>query len=297
MSIVSASTFGDTSFGNKHPRPRSSFYSQATLDEEDISPILAGQAFGMGSQQHIELCASQSLINGFSSSPAHGNCRKWSGWTTEALSKSQDLIAEHKPRWLEVSQTLQDDESEKVIGNPYEQNWRNPSPIQIKTLPANKHLSSKHGTTSLALIKGLGQQYAARHIQPYVLKTHQNADGSSRSNHSSFGNDTFTSVSYTSRSASLSKSHRHCLSPKILAPETRDPTRCSNQGIWLETGTLRGPAPSSMKLIDNTLSESLNKRGNMEKGIKEIRKILKHENRMFIEWVEMYLRRKWCVEL
>jgi len=60
---------------------------------------------------------------------------------------------------------------------------------------------------------------------------------------------------------------------------------------------MRGPEPRGVRLIDEMMRKSLEKKGTTEKGIKDIRKVLKHEGRGTIEWIEVYLRMRWGVEV
>lgn len=60
---------------------------------------------------------------------------------------------------------------------------------------------------------------------------------------------------------------------------------------------MRGPEPAGVRMIDEMMRKSLEKKGTTQKGIKDIRKVFKYERRGTIEWVEVYVRRKWGVEL
>lgn len=84
---------------------------------------------------------------------------------------------------------------------------------------------------------------------------------------------------------------------RVLNTRTRDPAETSDEGSWLYIGTMRGPHPAGVRMMDEMMRRSLEKKGTTEKGIKEIRKVLKHESRGTIEWVEVYVRSRWGVEL
>lgn len=200
---------------------------------------------------------------------------------------------------------------------PYEETHRGRSPIPVMTLHAFDHQVPNKGVANAALIRGLSQKYGPQpqpaHTQyqsaQYPQHVFQNAAIPNRFDTAAVANQTQSQTRATAPPTYKSQSQPHprtqaqnLLHPKstgtrILNVRTRDPVETSDEGSWLYIGTMRGPIPAGVRMIDEMIRKSLEKKGTTEKGIKEIRKVLKHEGRGSIEWVEVYLRRRWGVEL
>ena len=201
------------------------------------------------------------------------------------------------------------------IGIPYSHTKRGPSPIPITTLPTFYHQTPTKSVTNAALNRGLSQRYGPRPApsQTQSSSQSQSVPYPSTAYRTEAVPKCFDSLSTSpqSRATALpmyrSQVQAHTQAQTLLFPNanrrrplptrTRDPTQSSDEGSWLYIGTLRGPTPSGVRMMDEIMSKSLEKKGTSEKGVKEIRKLLRHESRTSIEWVEGYLRARWGAEL
>jgi len=207
--------------------------------------------------------------------------------------------------------------TDPFISTPYEETHRGRSPIPVTTLHAFDHQVQNKGVANTALIRGLSQKYrpqpqpAHTHYQPAQYPRHisQNdvipnrfdsmAIASQHQNHSrATAPATYKAqLQPHPRTQAQNLLHPESTGMRILNVRTRDPAENSDEGSWLWIGTMRGPEPRGVRLIDEMMRKSLEKKGTTEKGIKDIRKVLKHEGRGTIEWIEVYLRMRWGVEV
>lgn len=80
-----------------------------------------------------------------------------------------------------------------------------------------------------------------------------------------------------------------------LHTKTRDARQCSNEGLYLGIGTLRGPTPDGLRELQRIMEKSLAETKGVEKGVRKINKLMRHERRDVIEWVDGWLRWTWGV--
>ncbi|KAK5953004.1 hypothetical protein OHC33_006126 [Knufia fluminis] len=243
-------------------------------------------------QQHISSSSTQTPSSKFSN--------PFSFSTTRSKTKSTNA----------TSPAASTPATDPLISTPYEQTKRGRSPIPVTTLHAFDHQVPNHGVANQALIRGLSQKYGpAPQYQPTHTQSAQYPPPSHRNNAIPNRFDSMAVAptratappTYTTQPAPRTAA-QNLLQPKhtglrVLNTRTRDPTETSDEGSWLYIGTLRGPTPAGVRMIDELMAKSLEKNGTTEKGIKEIRRLLKHESRTTIEWTEGYLRRRWGVGL
>ena len=82
---------------------------------------------------------------------------------------------------------------------------------------------------------------------------------------------------------------------KVLKTRTRDPVESSEQASWLFLGTMRGPTPGGVREIDAIMGKGKEKY--IQNAIKDIRRLTDNTSRSTVEWVEVYVHRKWGIEL
>lgn len=86
---------------------------------------------------------------------------------------------------------------------------------------------------------------------------------------------------------------------KVLKTRTRDPVESSEQASWLFLGTMRGPTPGGVREIDAIMGKAIakGKEKSIQNAIKDIRLLTDNTSRSTVEWVEVYVHRKWGIEL
>lgn len=189
----------------------------------------------------------------------------------------------------------------RLVATPYENMRQGPAPIMIQSLP--EHM--KHDTADATTFKPTSStsQYNKRSIplsmpaaSTYAYPAHS-AQPLARNISLRTSPSTVPPPSYHSRAQELLRPHlmARAAAPSYLHTKTRDPYSCSDQGSWLAIGTMRGPTPDAVRAMDQMMSRAVEK-GRPEKGVKEIQKVLRHERRTVIEWVEDFLTRRWGVD-
>lgn len=232
-------------------------YSQATVEHEDAVATLKSH-FPEG--KYCSRCSSQPLYIVASSISPKGESQSWASSAPEA---SGNL---NKTR---VSQQVSVQESDGVETSQRSKSYRQDLK-QSRRTAVSEYLMNQSRS-----LQGL----------PLESTSAINATGSSS-----------VPKSYPVQSSPMDTEVPYP-SNQRLNTDARRPTTGSDQGMWLEVGTMRGPTPSGVRMIDEIVGKSFSKNGQAEKGMKEIRKILKHENRTVVEWVQEYLRTKWRLEL
>lgn len=175
--------------------------------------------------------------------------------------------------------------TEPFAATPYHTTRPGPAPTPIKSLhyqiPSENLPADPNSTSKRGLTKHYGKELARRiSLTSTTLSSN------------------FALPSYhTSQHEGLRIPYPVTSGSRLLTGGNSEAREYSYQGYWLFIGTMRGPTPSGVKIIDEIMGKSLSKKGNTDKGVKEIRKVLRHEKRTVIEWVENYVRRKWGVEV
>ena len=71
-----------------------------------------------------------------------------------------------------------------------------------------------------------------------------------------------------------------------------------DQGAYLFLGTLRGPSPKEVREIDALMDRAFakGKESSVARILKDTRRRCEN-NRKIMEWVEVYIKRKWDLDL
>lgn len=174
--------------------------------------------------------------------------------------------------------------TEPLLATPYQAMRQGPAPTPVKTLFGFAPQKPNSADPTAGLKKGLGKHYGKGSLRRKSLTC-------------SSVQNVFAPPSYHTDMHSSRPPYPVTSRSRLLTGSMADARERSNEGCWLFIGTMRGPTPSGVRMINEIMAKSLSKKGNTEKGIKELRKVLRHENRTTIEWIENYVRQKWGVEV
>lgn len=83
--------------------------------------------------------------------------------------------------------------------------------------------------------------------------------------------------------------------PRPLHTKTRDAKQYSDEGLYLGIATLRGPTPEGLRELQKIMEKNVAETNGVDKGVRKINKLLRHERRGVIEWVDGWLRWTWGV--
>ncbi|KAK4929632.1 hypothetical protein LTR66_016148 [Elasticomyces elasticus] len=164
-----------------------------------------------------------------------------------------------------------------------------PPGLTFAATPTSTRSSAELFTPQTPTPAGLPYHYAKAGIQPLPIKPSNN-----NINHSRPATTPATPINSVLQRGLMQRyrpvqARAQPITARTLNTKTRDPQQCSDEGLYLRIGTLRGPRPQDYLALQDVMKKSLEKRGGYEKGVKEVRKWLKGQDRWTVEWVQDWL--------